>query len=104
MAGDGHHATYVAVIDGRPVAMAAAVIQHVFEQDEPLGRIIAVSVDAAYRRVGIGSALIKTVEGWIRSQGASLVMINSGTHRTDAHNFYEQAGYVSKGVSFAKKL
>lgn len=104
MAKEGRHATFVALSDQRPVGMTAAVIQNVFEQDEPIGRIIALSVDSDFQRTGLGTALIKEAERWIRLQGGSMVLVNSGYHRNDAHQFYEYAGYVAKGTSFRKTL
>jgi len=84
--------------------MVAAVIQPILEQDEPIGRIVALSVCRDFQDSGIGKSLVETVEQWIVSQGASAVLVNSGNDRNGAHRFYEHIGYQFKGRSFRKKL
>ncbi len=101
---DTSHAAFVAEIDGKVVAMIGAFVCRIYEEDAPVGRIIALTVDEAHRRLGLGRALVDRAEAWFRAQGVAAVLVNSGFQRDDAHGFYEAAGYVAKGVSFRKKL
>lgn len=101
---DPAHATFVASIDDRLVGMTGAFVGHIYEQDEPVGRIIALVVDEKSRGTGVGKSLVQTAEDWIVSRGGSTVLLNSGIHRPNAHIFYEKSGYSTKGLSFARRL
>jgi GNAT superfamily N-acetyltransferase len=104
LAADRGHATFVATIDGDVAGMIGAFICRIYEEDEPVGRIIALSVDGKYRGHGLGRSLVQTAERWFGSQGVRAVLVNSGFDRRDAHDFYERVGYSAKGTSFRKKL
>lgn len=104
MGSDNRCAAFVALVDGRTVGMIAVLIQPIVEQDEPIGRIIALSVCHDYQGSGIGKSLAEAAERWIRLRGASAILVNSGNDRDDAHRFYENIGYLPKGKSFRKKL
>ena len=104
LAADRGHATFVATIEGNVAGMIGAFICRIYEEDGPVGRIIALSVGCEYRGHGLGRSLVQTAERWFRSQGAWAVLVNSGFDRRDAHNFYERVGYSAKGTSFRKKL
>ena len=101
---DGAHAAFLAELDRRVVAMIGAFVCRIYEEDEPVGRIIALYVSAEHRRLGLGHALVERAEAWFRAQGAAAVLVNSGFQRDDAHGFYGAAGYAAKGVSFRKKI
>jgi hypothetical protein len=40
----------------------------------------------------------------MREQGAEEVVVNSGNHQTEAHEFYRRLGYQSTGLRFRKVL
>ena len=101
---DKSHAAFVAELDGKVVAMIGAVICRIYEEDAPVGRIIALNVGDGHRRLGLGRALVERAEDWFRARGAAAVLVNSGFQRDDAHSFYEAAGYTAKGVSFRKRI
>lgn len=63
-------------------------------------------VDRAYRRQGIGAALMAEAEGWARQQGCAVIRLRSSSTRTPAHRFYEGLGYsnVKTQYSFVKAL
>ena len=104
LANDAAYATFVACVDRTLAGMAGAFVGRIYEQDDPMGRIIALSVSNDFRRIGLGRQLVQAAENWIRSRGASIVLVNSGFDREDAHKFYERAGYSAKGASFIKQL
>jgi len=55
--------------------------------------ILAVAVDNAYRRNGIGKLLIDEAEKWAKQTGACGIRLVSGSARVDAHEFYGSCGY-----------
>jgi GNAT superfamily N-acetyltransferase len=101
---DRGHATFVATIDATVAAMIGAFICRIYEEDAPVGRIIALSVACEYRGQGLGRSLVQAAERWFRSEGVSAVLVNSGFDRQDAHDFYVRVGYSAKGTSFRKRL
>ena len=104
LANDPAYVTFVATIDESLVGMIGAFVCRIYEQDKPIGRIIALSVNDRFRGIGIGRSLVQTAEQWIVARGASAVLVNSGNDRLDAHKFYERTGYSVKGVSFVRHL
>ena len=101
---DPAHATFIAAQNGGIVGMAGAFVGQIYEQDEPAGRILVLIVDEKFRGIGIGKSLVQVAENWIISRGASTILVNSGTQRQAAHNFYEQLGYTEKGLSLIRKI
>lgn len=59
----------------------------------PMKNIMGIAVLKAYKRRGIGRALLEEVEVWGRKTGCAGVRLVSGTARTGAHAFYRQCGY-----------
>lgn len=55
--------------------------------------IMGIAVDPAYRRAGIGRALITAVESWARETDAKGIRLVSGAGRTNAHTFYRRLGF-----------
>jgi predicted N-acetyltransferase YhbS len=75
--------------------------------DSPAFVLIAgLVVDRTSRHQGIGRQLVAQAEEWASRQGCSVVRLSSNTRRTEAHAFYERAGYanVKTQYSFAKAL
>lgn len=59
-----------------------------------LKNIMALVVDEAYRKMGIGRRLIQTAEEWAKGSGSKGIRLVSGYNRTTAHQFYLACGYV----------
>ncbi len=55
----------------------------------------AVRVAADVQRGGLGSAFLERVLDECRRRGAALVQLTTDKRRTDAHRFYERAGFVA---------
>jgi GNAT superfamily N-acetyltransferase len=100
---DDYHAL-AAVADDRIVGFAGAMVGYFFEREGVYGRVLALVVDEAYRRRGIGRTLLVAAEDWLEDRGAVACIINSGSHRPDAHRFYERMGYDATGLRFSKPL
>ena len=101
---DPNYRTFVADVAGTVVGIAGVGIARHYERNGTYGRLLILAVAELYRRRGIGRALVDSAEAWSGAHGASLMLVNSGLHRHDAHRFYERAGYVSTGVRFVKDL
>lgn len=66
--------------------------------------ILGLAVSSDFRRIGIGSALIKAVEDWAKADNADGIRLVSGESRTAAHEFYRKQGFTSskKQLNFKK--
>lgn len=98
------YTTVVAETSNEVVGMVGAYVGHALEFDSRYGRLTGLIVDASWRRRGLGKALMKHIESWLREQGASSVTLTSGKQRLDAHRFYEAIGYDATGLRFLKRL
>jgi len=58
--------------------------------------------DEAQRSKGVGHALIVHLEAVARKLGASGLVLDSGTQRTQAHKFYFREGFVITSFNFKK--
>ena len=58
----------------------------------------------AERGRGWGKALIDELAARARASGCSLLDLDSGVQRTDAHRFYEREGMVVSSYHFARPL
>jgi GNAT superfamily N-acetyltransferase len=60
--------------------------------------------DETRRSKGVGHALIEHLESVARSMGASGLVLDSGTQRTQAHKFYFREGFVVPAFNFKKSF
>ena len=60
--------------------------------------------DEACRSEGVGHALIVHLEEVARKSGASGLVLDSGTQRTQAHKFYFREGFVITSFNFKKSF
>jgi GNAT superfamily N-acetyltransferase len=95
--------TAVADSEQEVVGYVGAAVGHLYERNGSYGRVVALVVSEQHRGRGIGKALLQFAEDWMWSCGASVVVVNSGDHRADAHHFYESQGYRRTGLRFAKE-
>lgn len=95
----------VAEHDGRAVGWIHMVIAEYVEADAfvVIGGLV---VDREYRKQGIGRRLLAHAEEWAAANGCSFVRLSSSMKRTEAHAFYERAGYTNLKTqySFAKPV
>ncbi len=60
--------------------------------------------DDTHRSAGVGHALIAHLEEVARKLGASGLVLDSGTQRTQAHKFYFREGFVIPAFNFKKSF
>jgi len=56
--------------------------------------IVGLVVAGQSRRAGVGAALVRVAEAWVREHGISVISVRSNIARTEAHPFYDRLGYV----------
>lgn len=83
---------YVALIDGNVIGYVHANDYDVIYAPH-MKNIMGIAVSSNFRKMGIGKALLDSVEHWARDTGASGVRLVSGATRTGAHEFYHHCGY-----------
>ncbi|RYD19382.1 MAG: GNAT family N-acetyltransferase [Verrucomicrobiaceae bacterium] len=96
--------TFVAEAAGEVVGFIGLGTMPVFEMDQPMGWVLALSVASSHRRKGIGRALLAEAEAHCLSLGIIDVRLHSGIQRSEAHEFYDTVGYSKTGYRFKKVL
>jgi N-acetylglutamate synthase-like GNAT family acetyltransferase len=94
----------VAEVAGEVVGLASIHASVSLEYDEPAAKLSAIVVDEAYRRRGIGQALIAVMEAEARTRGCGLIFLTTAERRADARAFYGRIGFEETGRRFAKWL
>ncbi len=86
---------FVAEEDDKIVAFARV---HVYRWNKS-AYVINLLVDAGYRRRGIGSLLLKTLEGFARENGARVIMFDTAIDNIPALNMYFKNGFKICGYN-----
>jgi GNAT superfamily N-acetyltransferase len=104
----------VAEVDGRVVGFLQARLHPPLpgarrQLLRDLGRtrleVDALGVQAPWRRRGVGTAMLRAVEGWGHAQGATLVVLDTFLASPMSVPFYERRmGYQRRSVRFEKRL
>ena len=99
-----YFATLVAV-DGDEVFGMIGLFAHAsYEHNDVSGRILALIVAERFRRRGIARDLIAEAERYFLGRKIRRVVVTTRLDRTNAHRFYEAAGYTRTGFRFGKEL
>jgi GNAT superfamily N-acetyltransferase len=96
--------TFVAVENEQVIGFIGVMKSVAYNINGYYSQILALAVTANKRHIGVGTALVKTVEDWSLSNGINFISVNSGLKRLDAHSFYEKNGYSKKRFSFIKMI
>lgn len=90
--------------DGKLAGVATLGRMVTLHRPKPVGRIVAIVVDEACKRQGIGKALVLAAEEYLRNEGCGLIELTSNTNLTEAHQFYQNMGYRITSYRFMKEL
>lgn len=100
----GKYHIFCAFSDNNLVGFLGAIQEIAFELENDYLRIIGIAVSKSLQCNGIGTLLLNHVENFAKLNGFSLVALNSGLQRFDAHKFYEKNGFIKKSYGFAKTI
>jgi GNAT superfamily N-acetyltransferase len=95
----------LAEVDGTPAGLICLRLVPYIGQDVPFAEVTQLYVRRAYKRQGVGAALISVAEHAATQQGATCVHIITGAvENENAQAFYRAQGYTMPGVEFVKYL
>ena len=100
----GHYEILVAEDNSLVVGFVGLQKSLCFEDPGIVLRIIALGVSNECQGKRIGTKLIEGAEEYAKENNISVLLVNSGLKRLQAHNFYEKNMFNKKGYSFVKKL
>ena len=104
LTGLGEDRLLVAESDGTVAGLAQLHVSPSLEYDRPAAKLAALVVDEAFRRHGVGRALVDAMENEARTRGCELLYLTTAERRADAHAFYERLGLEYTGRRYAKRL
>ena len=100
----GSYKIFVACNGERAIGFIGMVSFIAFEVQNKAAKIIALAVSQEYRNNGVGSNLLNMVENYCKNNDMSVISLNSGLSRDNAHKFYESKGYSKRSYGFIKML
>jgi GNAT superfamily N-acetyltransferase len=92
--GDERGAVFGASVDDRLAGCAAIYVVPFFERPGARARLVALVVDAEYRRRGIAELLVEQARKFARDRGAVEIEVLSRRTRPDAYPFYTNVGFA----------
>lgn len=104
MESDARYQTFVALLEGKVVGFITTVQSYAVGFEVGFLHITGLAVKGEMQNKGIGTRLLRHVEGDAGAKGISSILLNSGFQRTAAHAFYERNGYDKGSYCFSKKL
>ncbi len=93
-----------AEIDSGIAGFCSLTIKNSLWQEANIGTISEMVVAEAFRKRGIGTALLGTIVDMARQRGCRRIELDSAFHREEAHRFYEKAGFEKRAYLFSKEL
>jgi len=111
---DSRFITLVAVLGDKIVGFIAALIEGFVE--EKAGHVYSIDVKPSYRRMGVGSSLLKSLEENLREAGVKICYLETCRDNLAAVSFYLKNGYRAckilknyygagrDGVRFVKRI
>jgi GNAT superfamily N-acetyltransferase len=95
---------YVAEVAGRVVGLACLRLLPCLCDPVPAAELTELIVHPAYRRLGVGRALVQRIEDAARKQGATTLVLMTAWRNTNAHAFYHMLGYRLYTVMMQRSL
>ncbi len=101
---DPSYICFVACYNDLVIGMIGLVKGYYFEKNGTYLRIIALVICEEYQGNGFGKSLVRHAEEWAEEQGCTSIVLHSGKHRTDTHEFYRNLDYDDTGLRFIKVM
>lgn len=102
IAADPRQHLLVADADGRIVGTVhLIVIPHLSRSCKPSGLLESMVIDEAYRRKGVGAALLRELQRLAREVGCYKLALSSNLARRGAHRFYSRLGWKRTHYGFS---
>ena len=99
----GVERVWLAEVDGTAAALMCLRLIPYIGQEVPYAELTQLYVRDAFKRQGIGAALIVVAEHAAKQAGATCLHILTGAQNNeDAQAFYRAQGYAMPGVEFVK--
>ncbi len=86
------------------VGFGSLTLKNNLWQEGYLAHIDELIVDIAYRGRGIGALLLDRLLVEATERGCRRVELDSAFHRKQAHQFYEQRGFLNRAFLFSREL
>ena len=101
---DPGYATFVAEHRSSVIGVVGGAIARYYEKNGLYARLVVLAVSEKSRGLGVGASLVRAIEHWAIERGTVEILVNSGSHRVDAHRFYQSHGYRQTGIRLVKGL
>ncbi|MGF0033356.1 GNAT family N-acetyltransferase [Bariatricus sp. SGI.154] len=101
---DENYIIFTAVDNEKIIGFIGLQMCLAFEVEGKIMRVIALAVARDFQNQGVGSCLIQKAEDYAKENNVSVISVNSGLKRAQAHQFYEKQSFYKKGYSFCKRL
>ncbi len=99
------HQFFLTALEGESVVgFCALMIRNNLWQAANVGHMDELVVNAEHRGQGLGKLLMERIIEVAVSQGCVRLELETAFHRKDAHRFYEQNGFESRGLLFSKPI
>lgn len=92
----------VAELDHAVLGVATAHLFDALHTESRAAWLTALVVQSAAQRRGVGRALVRHVEAWIRERGCDHISVLTNVRRVDAHAFYESLDFLRTGHRYTK--
>jgi GNAT superfamily N-acetyltransferase len=90
--------------DGRIIGFCTVIVRDCLWLQGDVGYLCDLVVDQEHRGSGVGTALVEKAVEIARRRGCRRVELDSGFHRTAAHQFYERRGFEKRAFLFSRVL
>jgi GNAT superfamily N-acetyltransferase len=101
-------AVFVADVAGHIVGVANALIRpspgFALFITQRWGVLDNIAVSKSWRRRGVGTALTRSAEQWVRARGAKWIELGVYEFNADARSFYQTLGYCPVSTKLRKPL
>lgn len=95
---------FVAEVDSQVVGLACLRLCPTLCDPIPSAELTELIVHPAFRRRGVGRALITRIEDEARSHGATILVLMTAWRNTQAHAFYHSIGYRLYTIMMQRSL